>query len=210
MQKKGGQAQIDMLHALGVTAKEPLPAMEQIADQFAKMPNGAEKSAIAAQLFGSKVGADMIPMLNQGADALRAMMDEGERLNPVTAEFTERSKQFSDDLAKIRAGARGTAMAFTNELLPGLTDISEAFLKSSNQSNLFAEAGHGVSLVVKDLVLGFSTITFVLKQGGELLGAMGAGLAALGQGDFAAVGKIATALQGSVCTSQRGIREFCE
>ena len=193
--EKGGQAQIDMLHALGVTAREPLPAMEQIADQFAKMPDGAEKSAIAVKLFGSKVGTDMIPMLNHGGDALRAMMDEGERLNPVTAEFTERSKQFSDDLAKIRAGARGNAMAFTNELLPGLTDISEAFLKSSNQSNLFADAGHGVSLVVKDLTLGLSTIAFVLKQDGELLGAMGAGLAALGQGDLAAVGKIATAFK---------------
>ena len=111
--EKGGQAQIDMLHALGVTAKEPLPAMEQIADQFAKMPNGAEKPAIAVQLFG-KAGTDMIPMLNQGGDALRSMMDEGERLNPMTQEFADKSKQFSDDLAKIKDGARGNALAFTN------------------------------------------------------------------------------------------------
>ena len=43
--------------------------MMQVADAFKKMPDGAEKAGLAMKLFG-KSGADLIPLLNEGADGL--------------------------------------------------------------------------------------------------------------------------------------------
>ena len=43
--------------------------LKDVAAVFKDMPNGAEKSTLAVQLFG-RSGLDMIPMLNKGADGI--------------------------------------------------------------------------------------------------------------------------------------------
>jgi len=44
-------------------------ALKQLADRFANMPDGAQKAAAAVQIFG-KSGADLIPLLNSGSEAM--------------------------------------------------------------------------------------------------------------------------------------------
>jgi hypothetical protein len=54
-----------------------------LADVFAAMPRGPEKTALAMGLFGKKVGTELIPLLNAGSAGLREMGDEAERLGLV-------------------------------------------------------------------------------------------------------------------------------
>lgn len=52
--------------------------MQNAADVFSKMANGAEKNNLAVKLFG-KSGLEMLPMLNRGRDGLKELSDESDR-----------------------------------------------------------------------------------------------------------------------------------
>lgn len=110
---------------LGVTAKDSTGAMVQMADIFAYMPDGVEKTALAVKLMG-KSGEEMIPFLNQGSASLEGFIEQGKKFNPVTAEAAQQAADFNDNLDALKAqsGALGTIMA--NTMLPTLVKISEA------------------------------------------------------------------------------------
>jgi len=55
------------LKKAGIDTSTADTAMQDLADVFASMPDGVEKTNLAVKLFG-KSGMDMIPMLNQGSD----------------------------------------------------------------------------------------------------------------------------------------------
>lgn len=114
----------DKLRAAGITATDATGALIQVADAFAAMPDGMEKTAIAIELFG-KAGADMIPMLNGGGAALRDLLVDGRRLYPVTAEMAKQADAFNDSLAKLKITAGGVGMSIANEMLPPLNALSE-------------------------------------------------------------------------------------
>lgn len=107
------------LKALGITSTDVNGAMEQLADVFAALPDGAQKTAIAMKLMG-KSGADMIPFLNGGGAAVREMVAEGQRLYPVTTEMARSADQFNDAMARFKVGAEGAGIALGNVLLPYL------------------------------------------------------------------------------------------
>lgn len=110
---------------LGVTAKDSAGAMVEMADIFAYMPDGVEKTALAVKLMG-KSGEEMIPFLNQGSASLEKFIEQGKRFNPVTAESAQQAADFNDNLdaLKSQSGALGVIMA--NSMLPTLVKISEA------------------------------------------------------------------------------------
>lgn len=110
------------LKALGITSTDVNGALGQLADLFARMPDGAQKTAIAMQLMG-RSGADMIPLLNGGGEALRGMIAEGQRLYPITTEMARAADQFNDSLAKIKVSAEGLGVRIGNALLPSLNNL---------------------------------------------------------------------------------------
>lgn len=125
----------ELFKRFGVTAKDTTGAMIQLADMFAAMPDGVEKAALAQQLFG-KSGAEMIPLLNQGSEALRAMVEEGKRLNPVTAEMAKQADQFNDDLAKLSAQFSGLGIAIAKDSLKPMTQIAASMADAAREGGL--------------------------------------------------------------------------
>lgn len=73
---KGGDGQEKVFHRLGIRLKDThgkIRATDEVlgdvAESFAKLPDGAEKTALSLQLFG-RSGARMIPVLNKGREEL--------------------------------------------------------------------------------------------------------------------------------------------
>lgn len=66
-----------------------------IADRFASMPDGPEKTALAIDTFGRRAGPALIPLLNQGSRAIDALIAEARRLG---LEFTEAETAISTAL----------------------------------------------------------------------------------------------------------------
>ena len=116
--------------ALGVKLKDTdgrLRSTEEVlidvADRFAAMPDGAAKTTYAMTLFG-RSGVEMIPFLNAGGAAIRAMGDEAERLGVVmTEDQAKASEAFNDSLTTLKVGLMGLATQITVGLIPDLTKL---------------------------------------------------------------------------------------
>ena len=59
--------------------------LPEIADKFAAMENGPEKTAAALQLFG-RAGMDLMPFLNKGAAGIKELSDEAEKMGLVLSQ----------------------------------------------------------------------------------------------------------------------------
>lgn len=98
--------------------------MQDVAEQLSKMPDGAQKTALAMKLFGES-GAALLPMLNGGASGLEAMMKEAESLGIVFDKRTGKAaEQFNDNLSRISKTMQGLIVQFAAALAPTLERIS--------------------------------------------------------------------------------------
>ena len=140
-----GKKASEALGALGVNVKGGTSeALAKIADQFQKMPDGAQKTALAMEIFG-KAGKDMVPFLNQGGEAVKKMADEADRLGLKFSEVaSEQAERFNDALSKIAAIGQGITRQFMTGLLPALTALAESFVDNYQKGSLFETIGKGI------------------------------------------------------------------
>ena len=102
--------------------------LKQLADRFADMPDGAQKAAAAVALFG-KSGAELIPMLNDGAAAMEKFTYK------ISDDFAARSDLFNDTLTTLEIQTKGFGLELTDALLPALQSILEEFAKLFDSKN---------------------------------------------------------------------------
>lgn len=93
---------------------------KDLGDRFKDMPDGAQKAAAAVSIFG-KAGADLIPLLNGGREAMEAFNYE------LSDEFAARSELFNDTLTIIGFKTEGFKLQLADALLPALQSILEVF-----------------------------------------------------------------------------------
>lgn len=122
------------------TLKSASQMLTELSAVFATMPDGAEKTALAMDLMG-KSGADMIPMLNGGADALKSMMAEADQLGLVfTEEMGTNAEAFNDNMSRLGAvmGVLGRQLAA--ELAPHLAAFSDWLVANAPRIIEFSSA----------------------------------------------------------------------
>ena len=174
---------------LGVSVKdaagEVRPTAEvfkDLADRFADMPNGAEKAAAAVSIFG-KAGAELIPMLNGGREAMEAFNYE------LSDEFSSRSELFNDTLTIIGYKTEGFKLQLADALLPALQSILEVFGDLFDTKNdwsaLFEVIKVGLRAVATVLYATIKLVDQFVKSIVYTFDAIGKAL----QGDFAAAGQ---------------------
>lgn len=143
---------IDLKNADG-TIKNSSQVMSDLAEKLAQMPDGAEKTALAMQLMG-KSGADLIPMLNGGRDALQAMKDEADELGIVIDQKTATAAaNFNDNLARLSAMVKGIWTQLTAELAPALQAISDYFVGAAKEAGGFGDTIKTVADIAVDAAL---------------------------------------------------------
>lgn len=198
--------------ALGVAVKtadgQVVPAekaLKQIADRFADMPDGAQKAAAAVAIFG-KSGADLIPLLNEGAASMEKFTYK------VGEDFAARSDLFNDTITELGIRAQGFGAELTDALLPSLQSILEVFGDLFDTKNdwdaLFTVIRVGIQSVatfvfatvklfdvfIKNAVAGFQVIAKAVQgdfQGAaEIYRTRVSGMLAQARQDFAQIGKI--------------------
>jgi hypothetical protein len=133
--RDGGDEQRKMFRKLGVDTKALLDgtlpldkAVEQVADKFAKMPDGPQKTALAMKAFG-KSGAELIPMLNEGGAGIARMRQEFIDLGGQIDEDTARKLEgFGDDVDKVKIVFAGLRNTLVRSVLPALLDLVKTFI----------------------------------------------------------------------------------
>jgi uncharacterized protein YbjQ (UPF0145 family) len=201
--------------ALGVAFRNQdgsLRATDQVlldlADRFKTMPDGAEKTALAMQIFG-KSGADLIPFLNQGRDGVEALTAEMQALGlQIGGDTAAQAEVFNDALAKVRMAVGSIANRVIEAFLPAMNQMAEGMVESAKQGGTLRQVLDGIVYVLKLLALGVATVGKAFVALGEAIGAgMAAAVEAL-SGNVSGAKAIIADLKGSLVQRLDELAEF--
>jgi hypothetical protein len=198
----GNAGAAEALTSLGISAtdasgklKSTDAIMLEVADKFAKLPDGANKTAAAMALFG-KAGADMIPMLNGGRKSIEDLAAT------MTGPFAKGADGLNDKLAELEGKLLILGVGIGTALMPLLNGIANAVLAAANAfaampGPIQAIVGGIVALTAAFVVLA-PAISAVISIAGVLaglkIGATIAGWAALAGPAIAAISAAFTGL----------------
>lgn len=126
----GSKMQREVFRDMGISFKDANgnlratdEVFEEVAERFAKMPDGPKKTGEAMALFG-KSGAKLIPMLNQGKEGLAELRQEAIDLGIVVADETGKAfEQFNDDTDRLKTALTGLKTQAVSALLPQLQEL---------------------------------------------------------------------------------------
>ncbi len=127
----GGKSTAAILQDIGINALDAsgnvLPMSElmpQLADVFKNMPDGVDKTGLAMQLFG-KSGKDMIPVLNQGSEGLKALGEDAEKFGLVLDDQSlNKIKQYKFAQRDMSEAFEGIKLQIGMFVLPLLTSLT--------------------------------------------------------------------------------------
>jgi len=158
------------LQSLGVSATDASgklrsadAVMLDIATKFKAMPDGAQKTAMAMQLFG-KSGAELVPMLNLGGEAIDKMKVK------MTTAFAQKADEYSDKLTALggKVGSLGADIAMT--LLPVLDKLADGITAVVDWFNKLDPGIRNAIVAVSLFAISFGAIATVV---GAVVGALG-------------------------------------
>lgn len=177
--------------------------MAEVANKFAQMEDGAGKTALAVLLFG-RAGAQMIPMLNQGAVGLKEMREEARKLGvSIDSETGKAAEQFNYNLTSLSTVTRGYANQLMKELLPALNQITDAMVRGKKEGDGYHKEIKGLSDFLQDTGLAtfqvvaviFANLSFMAKTAGSEIGGMAAQITALATLDLEGFRAISKAIR---------------
>ncbi len=177
------------LRKLGVDAKNPQEAMLQLADVFAKMPEGATRTALALELFG-KSGAELIPTLIQGRDGLEDARSKTIGYADALAYVAPMADEFNDRVAEMTLRVKTMAMGIVGDALPVMILLASEISATGKAGEAAAEDLTPMQAVMETIAVVGVNVAYVIKSVGTEIGGMMAQLAALATLDFAAFSRI--------------------
>lgn len=168
----GTEKQTELFKSLGVevlnadgSLRNADDVMADLADQFANMEDGATKTALAVQIFG-RAGADLIPLLNGGAQGFRNAAAEAKSFGLiVSTEAGQAAEQFNDNITRMGKAMQGAGIQLATELLPVMNELSDRVVgmaKDPAFQNELADAVRTIGEVAIDAAQGIVTMTNVL------------------------------------------------
>jgi len=133
------------LRHTGGTAKTAMEIFVEMSDKFKSYKSSSAEVALATSVFGQKLGADLIPLLNEGKDGLNKMFNEAERAGVVFGKDTaQAADNFRDNLTKLMAVVHGLALKLAENLLPWLESMTEKFIDWINENRNIETVGNTI------------------------------------------------------------------
>jgi hypothetical protein len=123
--------------------------LKLIADKFQTMPDGMTKSADAAALFGARMGAQLLPVLNMGSQGLDDMQAKATALGMVLDEQgVQKLHAFHEELVKVETGLQGAGIQITQGMIPGLTTMLHTIGEGKSNMQVLEDFGENISRVI--------------------------------------------------------------
>lgn len=113
--------------SLGARLPTTTEALVQIADRFAAMPDGVEKSALAMDLFG-RSGRDMIPFLNKGSAEIEKSAAMADKYGTVLSDTeVQLSNEFNDTIKESTLALKGLRNILGVGLIKVIKPLAQQF-----------------------------------------------------------------------------------
>lgn len=132
--KKGNKEMTQTFSQLGISAKElqsmkPEDAFMRITTALNGVSDAAVRTDMARKIFG-KVGTSLIPMANLGAEGLKKLQAEAQKMGVVLGDEADKNaKAFQSAKNRFNAVFEGTKLNIGQALMPGLASGMEAIAK---------------------------------------------------------------------------------
>lgn len=192
-------------NALGISVKDAEgnlkssdQLLQEVAGKFAQFEDGANKTALAVNLFG-KSGADLIPLLNAGAEGIQDMKDEAEELGLTFDQKTGKAAEaFNDNLTRLDAVKKGLFNRIAAQLLPSLVSLTDRFFDTAKSGDRLDKIARSAATGVKLLGSVAAIVAGIFRTVGEALGGVAAAVVNLVTGNFAEAWEITKAFSSDV------------
>ncbi len=172
----GGKESSATFQALGVNVKNADGSLKsadrvmlEVANRFKAMPDGAAKTTLALRLFG-KSGAELVPLLNMGGDAIDKMSTK------MTTAFAQKADEYNDKLAVLGGKVRALGMDLTIALLPALDQITNALTVAVSSFNELPDSLKAAAVGAATLALAWGPLSGLLKGGLGMVAALANGM----------------------------------
>jgi uncharacterized protein YukE len=165
--RRVGDTSIDKFSKMSVAIKEvrdgglQLRPMEDIladvADKFQKMPDGAQKTALAIELFG-RSGRLLVPLLNEGKDGVQHLMEEFARLGVTltgvqTKAGIEQVRAWHEFETAVAGARNQMGILFTGTVTEGLKAFTDLIRNNIPALKAWAaEMAGSVNQAVRDFI----------------------------------------------------------
>lgn len=144
-----------LLRQLGVDAPTTAGKLRQLMDVFAALPDSAEKSELAATLFGKRMGGDLIPLLNVGTQGFDELSESAARTgNVFSDQATAGAAEFNDNLDSLKGVMTGVFNVAAQQLAPAMAAYAGTAVDSAKSSDAAAEGGKFLANVFKIVAIG--------------------------------------------------------
>jgi hypothetical protein len=153
-------------HARSITA-----ILSDVADKMAATESPTERAGIAAELFGARVGTQMVGLLSQGSAGMRAMAADAEKLGIVLGEHEiEAGTKFEQAMVRLSGTVDATRTKFGLLFAPAFTQAANAFADAfaKLQPSILAVGqaiANGIAPYVKDLAAALTGNAEEIKTG---------------------------------------------
>lgn len=129
--RDGSKSAVDAFTKIGVDPtkyKDTAELFSVVVDRLSKMEDGARKTAIAQEVLG-KSGKELIPLINGGAEGLKAAADEAKRFGIiVTNEAAKAAEEFNDNITRLNTAFDGLKISIGNSALPAVASLTQEFV----------------------------------------------------------------------------------
>lgn len=168
--------------------------MAEVADQFAKYQDGPEKAALAVALFG-KSGTDMIPILNEGGDALRENSEYAKKYSGMTSDLQQKSDEFNTMMGKLTVQQNSFGNAMATAVLPVINAVASEILGATENTDKWSLASTVIRTVLETFVVVGAEVAHTFKMVGDEIGGRFAQLGALANFDYTGFKGIGAAMK---------------
>lgn len=143
-----------------------------LAEAFQAMPAGAEEGAAALEVFG-RSGANLIPLLNEGADGIDRLAARAHDLGLVIdGETAEAASVFNDALDDITASMDAIWTVAAAKLAPALAELAQGFADWLAESDNLQWIGEQIAALGEDLIaFGRQSVREVIAIGAAITAA---------------------------------------
>jgi len=120
--------------------------MMDLSAKMGKIPDAAQRAAVAAALFGKEGGAQLAPMLAQGTAEIQRQRAQMAAFGTTTQEQLQAAHNFSLSVARMQGALSGLGNAIGNKLYPQLQPVIDKF------ADLLISARPKISKAIGELV----------------------------------------------------------
>lgn len=168
------------LEAKNLIHLKPEEQFFKIANAVAAIENPTLRSTAAQEVFGSRIGTQLLPLFNQGADGLDKLRQKAHELGIVfDQETADRAARLQDAMTTLKSSFQGVFVSVADTVVPTLSNLAEKISTTISKVKEWINAHPALAGMLTKIVLGVGALLTVLGPLVMMLPALAAGFSML-------------------------------